>query len=239
MATEKKKLPMITSPRGTFKFPKLDKPDYGTKEYPAPDGKYETRMVLRADAPETKAFIAKLQPFFVDAVANGEKEFSELKIETRKKLKAVTVNDMFTTMYDRETEQPTGDIEFKFSMKASGIANKGKDNERKWAAKPAVFDSRGQLLKDVPEIWSGSIGKVTFEVSPYFIPATGACGVSLKLKAVQLIELRQGTDRSASEYGFGAEEDGYSHTAAADKVGFSNEDQTDDSKDEIDDEIAF
>jgi hypothetical protein len=223
MADARKPNPKFTSPRGDFKYPKLDKPDYGTKDYPCPEGKYEVRLVLKAEDPATKQFIAALNPIYNEAIADAEAKFKELKVETRKKLKQVTVNDLFTTLYDKETEQPTGFIEFKFKMAASGVANKGKDNERKWTSLPAVFDAKGTLIKKVPEIWSGSTGKISFEAQPYFIPGTAAAGLSLKLKAAQLIELRQGGSRDASDYGFGAEDDGYEYNSEAGAEGFGDE----------------
>lgn len=211
MTEKKKKAPEFTSPKGSLKYPKLDAPDYGTKDYPCPEGRYATKLVLKADAPETKAFIAKLMPHYEEAMAEADQKFKELKVETRKKLKEVTRNDLFTTLYDKDTEEPTGEIEFNFKMPASGIANKGKDNERKWTAKPAVYDAKGKLMVKVPEIWSGSLGRVSFEVRPYFINGTAAAGLSLKLKAAQIIELRQGGPRSADSFGFEAEEGGYEY----------------------------
>lgn len=208
--TEKKKVPSFTSPKGSLKYPKLAEPDYGTKEYPCPQGRYATKLVMKADDPATKAFIEKLMPLYDEAMAEAEQKFAELKVETRKKLKAVSRNELFTTLYDKDTEEPTGEIEFNFKMDASGIANKGKDNERKWSAKPGVFDAKGKPMTKVPEIWSGSIGKVSFEARPYFINGTAAAGLSLKLKAAQIIELRQGGTRSADSYGFG-EEEGYEY----------------------------
>src|SRR6202035_3921169 len=63
----------FTSPKGTFVFPKLNDPDYGNNDYPKPDGEYSLKLRFKADAPETKAFIAKLAPMHAEAVANGEK----------------------------------------------------------------------------------------------------------------------------------------------------------------------
>jgi len=217
--TERKKNPTGTSPKGSLKYPKLDKADLGTKDYPKPNGEYSTKLVLKAEDKATKAFIASLQPHYNAAMEKAEEEFAKLKVETRKKLKSVSQNSMFTTLYDKETEEPTGEIEFKFAMTASGTRKDG----TKWSAKPGIFDAKGKPIVKVPEIWSGSIGKVSFEMQPYFIPGTGAAGLKLKLKAVQLIELRSGGSRSADSYGFGAEE-GYEYEEEADNdEGFTDE----------------
>lgn len=204
----KRKFLKMTSPKGTFLWPKLSAPDYGTAEYPNPDGAYSVKLVLQADDPATKAFIAKLTPLHEKAKANGEEAFSKLKPESRKKLKQITINDFYTERLDAETEEPTGELIFNFKMKAGGTTKKGK----KWSTKPAIFDARGVPMKNVPEMWTGTIGKVAFEVDPegYFIPGTGAAGISLRLTGAQIIELRHGGPGKASDFGF-EEEEGYAY----------------------------
>lgn len=36
----------MTSPRGIFRYPALTKPDFGTDEYPKPDGEYKVTLIL-------------------------------------------------------------------------------------------------------------------------------------------------------------------------------------------------
>lgn len=214
MADEKKKkLPKFTSPRGRLGFPKLTEPDYGNKQYPKPDGEYSTKLILQADDPATKAFIAALQPHYDAAMDEAKAAFAQLKPETRKKLKSVTENPLYTELLDKETEQPTGEIEFKFARTASGVYKKGPKMGQKWTARVPLFDARGNVIQKPPAIWGGTVAKVTCEASPYFIPGTGAAGLKLSLMAVQIIELRQGGERSAKDYGFGTE-DGYEHADA-------------------------
>jgi hypothetical protein len=190
----------FTSPRGVFVFPKLNEPD---TKFNA-EGDYTVKLSLKADAPTTKAFIAQLAPLHAEAIKAAQAKFKELKPEARKKLKEVTVNEMFVTKLD-ENEQPTGDIEFNFKMKASGISKK---TGKRWTRKPAIFDAKGTTLKNPPSIWGGTVGKVGFSVTEggYFVPGTGAAGISLGLEGVQIIELRSGQGRSAKEMGFGEEE---------------------------------
>lgn len=204
----KRKFLKMTSPKGTFLWPKLSAPDYGTAEYPNPDGAYSVKLVLQADDPATQAFIAKLKPLHEKAKANGQEAFSKLKPESRKRLGRVSFMDFYTERLDADTAEPTGELVFNFKMKAGGTTNKGK----KWSTKPAIFDARGVLMTKVPEIWNGTIGKVAFEVDPegYFIPGTGAAGISLRLTGAQIIELRSGGPGKASDFGF-EEEEGYAY----------------------------
>jgi hypothetical protein len=214
MATERKNLPKINSPALPAAWPKLDKPDYGSKQHPDPDGSYKTGLVGRLDNPAVQALVRKLEPLHAAAVAEAEEQFKQLKIDSRKKLGKVSVNPLYETLYDKETEEPTGEVKFTFKRRASGTFKKGPKTGQKWSHKLAVFDSKGRLMAKVPEIWSGSIIKVQFTASPYFIPGTGVAGLKLGLEAAQLIDLIKGGERSAKDYGFG-EEDGYEHDGSA------------------------
>lgn len=216
MAFDRKPVHSLTSPKGTFVFPKLNEPD--TKFNAA--GDYSVKLSLRADDHDTQAFIAKLALLHGRAVTAAQEAFKGLKPEARKKLREVQVNDFYTTKLD-EDEQPTGMVEFNFKMKASGVTKAGKA----WTRKPVIFDAKGKAMSDPPAIWGGTVGKVAFEVveGGYFVPGTGAAGISLALVAVQIIELRSGREKSAAQLGFGVEEGGFEQAEPT----FSNEDSDD------------
>lgn len=206
MANEKKKRISMVSPRITFRFPKLTEPDYGTKEFPKDAGEYSVQGLMQADSAEARQFLAKLQPHYDEAISEAKVAFKGLKVETRKKLGEVKVNDLYTTLYDQETEEPTGEISFKFAMPASFKVKKGKDEGKIIHTKPAIVDAKGVSMRKVPAIWGGTIGKVSFELSPYFIPGTGVAGLKLRLVGAQIIDLKTAGERSASSMGFGVEE---------------------------------
>jgi hypothetical protein len=222
----------MTTPRAAFKWPKLTEPDYGTNQYPNPDGAYSVKLIFDESDPAFQAFRAKIEKAHAKAVANGEEKFTELKVATRKKLGQVTINEPFTMVYDQETEEPTGEVEMKVSMKASGTVKKGPRAGKKWERKPQLFDAKGKPMLKTPDIWGGTIGKVSFSfvTDGYFIPATGACGISFQLEAVQIIDLVSGGQRKADDYGFG-EEDGYEYEDKTD-----DEDEDDEFGDESDDD---
>ncbi|UHX60257.1 single-stranded DNA-binding protein [Ralstonia phage vRsoP-WF2] len=203
MAEKKQRNPSFTSPRGIARYPALNKPDYGNEQFPKPDGEYKVQLIL--SEAEAQPLIEKLQPLYDAAIEEGKAKFKELKVEQRKKLGALKENDLYATEYDQETEEPTGNLIFKFTMQAGGKNKKGEP----WSRKPALFDAKGKPLpKNAPAIWGGSEVKVSFEAAPYFIPGTGAAGLKLRLQAAQVLELVTGGQRSADAYGFGAE-DGY------------------------------
>jgi hypothetical protein len=202
----------LTTPRVRLVWPKLTNPDYGTKDYPKPDGEFSTRAVARLDDPAIQEFLEKLRPFYEQALAWAKEEFMKLKPETRKKLRAVTPNPLYTELLDPVTEQPTGEIEFRFARKASWVSQRGPTAGQRIRSRVALFDARGQVIQKAPEIWSGTIARVSFTATPYFIPGTGAAGLKLGLDAVQILVLRRGGERSAADYGFVPEEDGYAYS---------------------------
>ena len=227
--TEKVKRFKGTTPRGVFVFPKLTEPDFGSKEYPDPDGSFKVQ--LRLPEAVARSLIDSLQGEMDKAVAQGREAFAKLPVATRKKLGDITVNDFYTPVYDKETEEPTGDVLFRFKAKASG---KSKKTGKPWKRVVPLYDARGKIVKGLKEIWSGTEGKISFSAFPYFVAATGACGLSLALEAAQIIRLSAGGERSASDYGFGAEDGDDGFDASDLNDGFSDETGADsgDSQDE-------
>jgi hypothetical protein len=207
----------VVSPKATFRYPRLNEPDFGNEEYPKPNGEYSVSLVLSAE--EAKPLIDKLQLVHDRAVEEGQVKFDGLAVQQRKKLKNLTVNPLFTEEFDKETEEPTGNVIFKIRMTASG---KNKKTGKAWNRKPTIFDTKGQPIKNPPSIWGGTIGKVSFEAAPYFIVGSGTAGVGMYLNAVQIIELRSGGGGNAEDYGFG-EEEGFEYEETktpAEKEGF-------------------
>lgn len=214
MSDKKIKFYKGTSPRGVFSWPKLIEPDYGSKEHPDPDGSYKVQLILSNE--QAHKLIKQLQPEFDKAIEAGREAFAKLPVANRKKLGDLKVADFYTEVYDKETEEPTGDYIFKFKTKASGI----KDG-KKWERKVPLFDAKGTPVKNIKAIWGGTEGKVSFSASPYFVAGQGTAGLSLRLEAVQILKLSAGGARSASEFGFG-EEDG-DFDATEESMGFTDE----------------
>lgn len=207
------------TPKGVFKFPNLIKPDFGTEKYPKEGGEYNVRLVMPMDV--AQELIDKLEPEMEKAKEAAEAAFKELSVPARKKLGGIKAQDFYQEVYDRETEEPTGEVEFRFAMKASGKNKKGE----KWERKPTIFDAKGKPVT-LKAIWGGTKGKVSFEVSPYFVDGTGVYGIKLYLRAVQIIELNQGSSRSASDFGFG-QEDGFDASEMEDEDNEGFDDETD------------
>ena len=203
MAKKSEKL-VHNTPVGRLRYPKLNEPDYGTDDYPKPAGEYSAQVILsEADA---KPLLEILEPLLKEAVDDGKTKFKALKPAAKKKLKELTINDVFANEYDDDGEE-TGNLIFKIKTTASG---ENKKTGKPWKRRVAIYDAKCNIMKSPPQIWSGTRAKCAFKTASYFIASSGACGISLYLDAVQITDLVSDGAREASVYGFG-EEDGYEY----------------------------
>jgi hypothetical protein len=214
---KKKKNATFTTPIGVFRFPKLTEPDFGSEKYAKKDGEYSVQLVFRHGSEPMRKLEKTLAPFYEKALENAERAFKELGVKARKEFEKKNVkgpvpNGLYSEIYDKETEEPTGEVCFKFSMKASGQYKKGPKAGKGWTRKPVLFDAAGKRITNIKDIWGGTRGRVSFTVGEggYFVEGTAAAGLKLYLDAVQIIELVSEGGKSAEGYGFGAEE-GYTH----------------------------
>lgn len=244
MASKFKRPKMIvaTSPKGTFVYPKLNEPDYGSKEYPVVNGQYQVRLRVTKTDPKVQAFLAKMEAALEAVKASASARVKELPVKTRKQLEAANgasmlkVNPLFSVIYDEETEEETGEIEFKFQMPAK-VVTKPRDGKpsKTLTFKPIIADARGLPIpaNKLPPIWGGTVGIVSFEYAEdgYFIEGSGLVGLKMRMLGVQIIDLKSGGERSASSLGF-KQEEGFSSDDLAEK----DEDESEDSDEETDGE---
>ena len=189
MATAKR----FTTPSGVAVYPKLVVAD---TKYNI-EGEYKTSLRLPADATiGGEPLIAFLEKH---CAASMVKHQAEEDVKARAKNKKPKPIKAGVEPY--EVDEETNEIIVKFKLKATGMTR----DKVVFTQKPALFDAKGTPYKG-KEIWGGSVIKVAFEVVPYFTVLIGA-GISLRLKAAQIIELKQGSS-DGSSFGFG-EEEGY------------------------------
>lgn len=162
-----------------------------------PDGVYTVDVMV----PETEAAELCEQ---LDAVVN---EHHAKVVKEQPKLKAVLST---ATPYQPEVDEdgnPTGNLRFRAKMKAVVKSRDGKT----FNMKPVVVDSKRNPLTKDTLIGNGSVIKVAADPAPYLMQSSKSVGVSLRLKAVQVIDL--------VEYAKGAnifdEEEGFVSTAVA------------------------
>ena len=194
---EKKKLPTYTTPAFIAKWVSLGKPDTKYK----PEGEYRiTILVPKAGHEEFLDFLEKQRVLAVEDVKQ------KLMTDTKTKAKAKTIKQS-NLAYKPELDAEGNETEFvQVSFKA-----KRKDGTE-WTFRPKMFDAKGAELPVGTNVWGGTKLRVSYQCDSYYVAASQEAGLSLKLQAVKIIELKSGSGRDASAYGFGEEEDGYDST---------------------------
>ncbi len=174
---------------GSAQWAKVLEPD--TKWNPLGDYTINLQMSQEEAAPLCEKLEQLVQEEFKKAV----KEKPPLK-------NTLTTQDVSSVVYDRDTGDDTGKVEFKFKLKAKVQRKDGGYYEQQ----PAVLDAKKQPLPKDMLIGNGSKVKVAFEPITYIMQSTKKVGVSLRLKAVQVIDLVEYGNSATSLFD---EEDGF------------------------------
>lgn len=191
----KQKLQQIITPAGIAVYPWLNKPDTKFDD----DGVY--RVTLRVPEAEAQELVDTLQEAFDLNLEEQSKKFPS----KGKKPGIKACADLPWGEFLDDDGNETGEIAFTFKMKAV-VRPKNGDS---WIQRPRIFDTQKQPLKDC-QIGGGSTLKIAAEIYPWGTLKLGA-GISLRLKAVQVLDLVEFGGRSAEGYGF-EEEEGYVET---------------------------
>lgn len=176
----------LTTPVCRLQYPKLIEPE--TKFNP--EGTYKLTAVV--DAAEAAAMADAL-----DDLLNRHKASLKAQDPNKKDWKLADLP------YGFEDFDGKASFLVKPKMKAKGIDRDG----RAWTSAPALFDAKGRPVRDreaLRGMWSGTLAKVNFEACPFYQAAIGA-GITLRLKAVQIIDLVEGGG-SAESFGFDEQE---------------------------------
>lgn len=199
MATTAKKKSYAT-PKGEMLFTNIVNVDYGTEQYPCHEGRFRTTLCMTPE--DAQKLLHKLDDEIERAKEFAEDKFENLKPATKKKLGSMRFNTPGEEEFDRDGN-PTGRIKFNFRTGAFYENRKGEKMQRKIA----VFDTMAQPVHLKEEPGNGTVAKISFTCSPYFVEGTGVGGLTLWLNAVQIIKLVEQGERTAESYGFAAEED--------------------------------
>lgn len=219
MADKKPKIPPTVFRRAKLSYPYLNAPDtkFNAK------GVYTVKAVYPIDDPTARAMVALIDK--AHAVHEKSKEVAEY----RRKLKKGKVAQ---ANYPYEENHEEGTVTFNFKMNASYE----KDGETK-PLKPGLFDAKRKPLAAGVKIGGGTVANVSCQLFPYAAEVAGY-GISLRLVAVQVLELVEFGGQSAASAGFededGFEDDG-SVADTADKADSDGgDDDGDDSGDDSD-----
>lgn len=173
--------------KGKAEWAKIHTPD--TKFNP--DGDFSINVIMSEE--EAAPIEEKLQELLDVYVEELLKENPKIKNTLRKA-------DVLSREVDENGDE-TGNVVFKCKRKAKIHSKKsGKTYEQR----VTVVDSKKKPT--TVDVGNGSIVKVAVDPSPYYVAATKMSGMSLRLQAVQIIDLVEYKGSAASVFD---EEEGY------------------------------
>jgi len=162
----------FTTPKGAARFPSLLEPDTAFDG----NGEYHTGIVLDPSDPEVDKIVSKIHELtdeWYSAVYNALP-----KKDKGKAYKHVSIEDE----YD-ENDEPTGNIIFKFRQKA--VIKDKNGNEKNMM--PPLFGLDKKTWEG-GTVRGGATIKVAFQTWPYYVNATGMCGLKFRIRGIQIIE---------------------------------------------------
>lgn len=185
----RKKKVLLTTPVGSLIYPYLIAPDaYKGEE------KFKTDIRLPGEDAQTQSIVSRLTAMLESA-----------------KQKDTIMNDGDAYEYKKEhlpfSVEDNGDIILRATLKKLG--NKGKPTQ--FEQRPAVFDGQNVPMTDPTiTIYSGSTARLNVEAYTWSMDQEGgrAVGVSLRLKAAQVLSLAERAEADADSYGFDVVEGG-------------------------------
>ena len=169
MQKEKKEFKTIITPPVKCEWAKIVKPDYKFN----PKGLFTIDLVFDITDKEHKEFLNKLEELLEDAY---QKAVQEANPQLKKKIQK---QDFYSIVYDENGKET---VFVKVRPKRVATRDSGELNPVK------IFDAKGKEITKQINIGNGSVVRAKILVSDYVMP-TGTCGVSLKLNAVQIIDL--------------------------------------------------
>lgn len=177
----------ITTPAGIARWPHLNEPDTKFNK----DGDYKVNLLLGAE--DTEKLRSSMQEVLQKFIAEGNAK--------TKKVAPLPIKEAT----DAEGN-PTGQFEIKFKLRAVGVSR----GER-WEQRPALFDAQGKPMTEL--VGNGSKVKVGAEIVPYSTAISGT-GVTLRLRAVQVLELKTVAGGDAFDSWEFGRQDGFQTTGA-------------------------
>jgi hypothetical protein len=200
-APKKNRKPSYISCEGVAVYPWLNRPD--TKFVPAGmtaeewGGVYKTSLQIPAAVFTSSVYRDGLTfKAFLDQLVDASVE--QAKTEHPKEKKLVKATYPYKEEMDDDGDE-TGNFLVNFKQNAKIKRKDGQIIE----VKIPLFNARGEAITDA--IYGGSIIKVAFTTRSTWMPGNKEAGVRLDISAVQVLKLVK-TSRSASDFGFGAEE---------------------------------
>ena len=201
----------IVTPKGIAIFPKLNAPDTFKNSTT-----YNVRVKFDATLPEVQALINVITEAHTAALPYAQALLQERidtakvpakKGEARKKLADLELAPMPVKAVLDEDGNETDFVEIRFKANAEF---KGKDGEVVQTVIRLVDAKKAPIDPKKTNIGGGSVIRVSAVMSPYYMESTNKAGVSFRMNAVQVVELKTyggGDDGFDEEEGYQAAEE--------------------------------
>jgi len=207
----------IASEKGRALFPSLTPGKPNERFYDGKEGSKAPYEVLLCGTPEAlEPTIKKLQAIHQKAIDARKAEIQG----TRKKLKVFPF-PILETVEDKDGN-PTGEVALKCKLNAE------KDDSGQWRTDQfTVYDSQGNEYTGTEEIGNGSTIRVGILPKVWRTDSLGV-GITLKIGAVQIVELmsKSGVPSDAEGWGFEKEEGFTTAEESTPKTPFEKEEDT-------------
>lgn len=188
------------TPVGVAKFPALTTPDTKFNAL----GVYKTGLILSVE--EAQPLIDSLTEI---RDAYIEEQMSEATAQQKPKLRKYKIADIGEPEFDDNGEE-TGNVIINFKLNAVVQTKTGET----FTQAPHLFDTDNKPVSaDGLKLWGGSEIAIAGEVIPYGMASSQTFGVSLRLKAIQIVSLKSGGGSSGDSYGFSDGGDGFTAPA--------------------------
>ena len=193
-------LKKITSPVGiAAPWAKLTEPD----SYLNGPKVFTVGLILDPEDEGVSDYIAELdkqsQDAFDNAIAGMHNELETAKgkkiADLKQSIESLRLHKPYQPEYD-DAGETTGRYVVKYKKKAEGVYGpKHKKAGESWTATCTIFDGgKRPVDPSAGTIQGGSVLRVQCEVAPFSMPATQIAGISLRIFAVQVLEMVGGSE---------------------------------------------
>lgn len=191
------KLEAFTSPIGTAVFPWITKADTRFNA----DGVYKTELSVPFE--EAQSFIAKLEKVRDDFIATldpaKQAQYNAVNVYTeeysRPEFPADATDAEKDAIRAAFTPEPTGNVLFKFKLNARVTPRD--ESKEPFAQQPIVVSAEDGAAVEGP-VYMGSVIRIKGQIAPYTNAMSKMAGITLRMKAVQVIERVGGGDGNSS-----------------------------------------
>lgn len=199
MATAKRQV-FISAKGKAAPYCSIQKPDFGTTEFPQPRGEYKVNLIVPIK--DAQADIKRITKIYEESYAAflEEHEANPPKVQPGKRPVPVRQGEL------PFFEDGNGNVVFKFKCYASW---KNPKTDAMQDITLRVADSKGKTMTVVPNISGGSTLKLRYSVFPYKWNTAVGASVKLQLEGVMLIDLVEFGGGGDDDWGDAVEEGGF------------------------------